>query len=122
ASSPWPRSCVHLNGERRNDRTATHPDSGRSGHRWSARPVLYHRLVVPGSGGEYGGMASVTVRRGDFGYFVRPAEAAGTGLPRLEPCLGYAVGHTDGNILYDNYMGSNLECDALYLTHRKGQQ
>jgi N-acyl homoserine lactone hydrolase len=49
-------------------------------------------------------MASVTVRRVDFGYFVRPAEETGTGMPRVEPCLGYAVGHPEGMILFDTGM------------------
>ena len=38
-------------------------------------------------------MADVTVRRVDFGYFIRPAEETGMGVPRVEPCLAYAVGH-----------------------------
>jgi len=46
-------------------------------------------------------MADVTVRRVDFGYFIRPAEETGTGVPRVEPCLGYAVGHPEGMILFD---------------------
>jgi hypothetical protein len=71
-------------------------------------------LAVPGCGGEYGGMASVTVRRVDFGYFVRPAEETGTGVPRVEPCLGYAVGHPEGMILFDTGMGSHPEVDAHY--------
>jgi N-acyl homoserine lactone hydrolase len=50
-------------------------------------------------------MADVTVRRVDFGYFVRPAEETGTGMPRVEPCLGYAVGHPEGMILFDTGMG-----------------
>jgi len=33
-------------------------------------------------------MASITVQRVDFGYFVRPAQETGTGAPRVEPCLG----------------------------------
>ena len=69
--------------------------------------MLDHLLVVSGSGGEYGGMADVTVRRVDFGYFIRPAEETGTGVPRVEPCLGYAVGHPEGMILFDTGMGSH---------------
>src|SRR5215831_18799817 len=76
--------------------------------------------LVPGSGGEYGGMASVTVRRVDFGYFVRPAQETGTGMPRVEPCLGYAVGHPQGMILFDTGMGSHPEVDAHYRPRRVG--
>jgi hypothetical protein len=32
-------------------------------------------------------MDDVTVRRVDFGCFVRPPEETGTGEPRVEPCL-----------------------------------
>jgi N-acyl homoserine lactone hydrolase len=65
-------------------------------------------------------MASVTVRRVDFGYFVRPAEETGTGVPRVEPCLGYAVGHPEGMILFDTGMGSHPEVDAHYRPRRVG--
>jgi N-acyl homoserine lactone hydrolase len=85
-----------------------------------SRSVPYHGLVVSGSGGEYGGMASVTVRRVDFGYFVRPAEETGTGMPRVEPCLGYAVAHPEGMILFDTGMGSHPEVDAYYRPRRVG--
>jgi len=40
-------------------------------------------------------MDDVTVRRVDFGYFVRPPEETGTGEPRVEPCLGYLVVHPE---------------------------
>jgi N-acyl homoserine lactone hydrolase len=76
------------------------------------------RLAVPGSGGEYGQMADVTVRRVDFGYFIRPAQETGTGVPRVEPCLGYAVGHPEGMILFDTGMGSHPEVDAHYRPRR----
>ena len=82
--------------------------------------MLDHLLVVSGSGGEYGGMADVTVRRVDFGYFIRPAEETGTGVPRVEPCLGYAVGHPEGMILFDTGMGSHPEVDAHYRPRRVG--
>ena len=36
---------------------------------------------------EYGRMADVTVRRVDFGYFVRPAEETGTGDIPSKPML-----------------------------------
>jgi N-acyl homoserine lactone hydrolase len=63
-------------------------------------------------------MAEITVRRVDFGYFVRPAEETGTGGPRVEPCLGYVVGHPRGMILFDTGMGSHPEVDAHYRPHR----
>src|SRR5262249_44362479 len=63
-------------------------------------------------------MASITVQRVDFGYFVRPAEETGTGAPRVEPCLGYVVGHPAGPLLFDTGMGSHPEVDAHYRPHR----
>jgi N-acyl homoserine lactone hydrolase len=65
-------------------------------------------------------MTDVTVRRVDFGYFVRPAEETGTGLPRVEPCLGYVVSHPQGTILFDTGMGSHPEVDAHYRPRRIG--
>ena len=65
-------------------------------------------------------MADVTVRRVDFGYFIRPAEETGMGVPRVEPCLGYAVGHPEGIILFDTGMGSCPEVDAHYRPRRVG--
>lgn len=65
-------------------------------------------------------VAEVTVRRVDFGYFVRPAEETGTGHPRVEPCLGYAVDHPQGMILFDTGMGSHPEVDAHYRPRRVG--
>jgi N-acyl homoserine lactone hydrolase len=65
-------------------------------------------------------MADVTVRRIDFGYFVRPAEETGTGRPRVEPCLGYVVDHPQGHILFDTGMGSHPEVDAHYRPRRVG--
>jgi N-acyl homoserine lactone hydrolase len=58
------------------------------------------------------------VRRVDFGYFVRPPEETGTGMPRVEPCLGYLVGHPDGMLLFDTGMGSHPEVDAYYRPRR----
>ena len=63
-------------------------------------------------------MADVTVRRVDFGYFVRPAEETGTGGPRVEPCLGYVVDHPQGTILFDTGMGSHPEVDTHYRPRR----
>jgi N-acyl homoserine lactone hydrolase len=66
------------------------------------------------------GSADVTVRRVDFGYFVRPAQETGTGGPRVEPCLGYVVSHPQGMILFDTGMGSDPEVDAHYRPRRTG--
>jgi N-acyl homoserine lactone hydrolase len=55
-----------------------------------------------------------SVRRVDFGYFIRPAEETGTGAPRVEPCLGYIVDHPDGLLLVDTGMGAHPEVDAHY--------
>jgi N-acyl homoserine lactone hydrolase len=63
-------------------------------------------------------MASITVRRVDLGYFVRPAEETGTGAPRVEPCLGYVVDHPAGRLLFDTGMGSDPEVDAHYRPRR----
>jgi N-acyl homoserine lactone hydrolase len=66
------------------------------------------------------GRAGITVRRVDFGYFVRPAEETGTGMARVEPCLGYVVAHPAGTILFDTGMGSDPEVDAHYRPRRTG--
>lgn len=63
-------------------------------------------------------MSDIDVRRLDFGYFVRPADEMATGLPRVEPCLGYLVDHPDGTLLFDTGMGSNPEVDAHYRPRR----
>ena len=64
-------------------------------------------------------MGELTVRRVDFGYFVRPGEETGTGLARVEPCLGYLVGHPDGLVLLDTGMGSDPDVDAHYRPRRQ---
>jgi N-acyl homoserine lactone hydrolase len=64
-------------------------------------------------------MSEIEVRRVDFGYFVRPAEETGTGSPRVEPCLGYAVRHPGGLLLFDTGMGSHPEVDAHYRPRRQ---
>jgi N-acyl homoserine lactone hydrolase len=63
-------------------------------------------------------MADVSVRRVDFGYFVRPAEETGTGSPRVDPCLGYLVDHPAGTLLFDTGMGAHPETDAYYRPRR----
>src|SRR6202161_208373 len=64
-------------------------------------------------------MGELTVRRVDFGYFVRPGEETGTGKARVEPCLGYLVGHPDGLLLLDTGMGSDPDVDAHYRPRRQ---
>jgi N-acyl homoserine lactone hydrolase len=63
-----------------------------------------------------------TVRRIDFGYFVRPAEETGTGGPRVEPCFGYLVELPEGPFLFDSGMGSSAEVDAHYRPRRRTLQ
>jgi len=65
-------------------------------------------------------VADITVRRVDFGYFVRPAEETGTGSPRVEPCLGYLIGHPQGTVLFDTGLGSHPDADAHYRPRRTG--
>ena len=71
--------------------------------------------------GSIGGMTEISVRRVNYGYFVRPAEETGTGGARVEPCLGYLVEHPDaGLLLVDTGMGSDPEVDAWYKPRRVG--
>ena len=63
-------------------------------------------------------MDDVTVRRVDFGYFVRPPEETGTGEPRVEPCLGYLVVHPEGTLLFDTGMGGDPWVDQHYRPRR----
>jgi N-acyl homoserine lactone hydrolase len=64
-------------------------------------------------------MDDVSVRRLDFGYFVRPAAETGTGQPRVEPCLGYAIRHPRGVLLFDTGMGSAPDVDQHYRPRRR---
>jgi N-acyl homoserine lactone hydrolase len=64
-------------------------------------------------------MAAIEVRRVDFGYFVRPGDETGTGLPRVEPCLGYLVKHPEGSLLFDTGMGFDPDVDAHYRPRRR---
>jgi N-acyl homoserine lactone hydrolase len=58
---------------------------------------------------------SLSVRRIDFGYFVRPADETGTGKPRVESLLGYAIVRADGVLLFDTGIGEgDAEADARY--------
>lgn len=60
------------------------------------------------------------VRRVDFGYFVRPAQETGTGQPRVEVLLGYAVLHPDGVLVFDTGMGEgDPDAEALYRPVRR---
>ena len=61
-----------------------------------------------------------TVRRIDFGYFVRPAEETGTGKPRVEGVLGYVIEHSAGRLLFDTGLGEgDAEVDAHYRPVRR---
>ena len=55
-----------------------------------------------------------SIRRIDFGYFVRPGGETGTGKPRVECVLGYAVQHSTGVLLFDTGLGQG---DAAVDTH-----
>lgn len=63
-------------------------------------------------------MRDIEVRRIDFGYFIRPGEETDIGHPRVEPCLGYAVGHPEGLLIVDTGMGSDPDVDAHYRPRR----
>jgi N-acyl homoserine lactone hydrolase len=67
---------------------------------------------------ESAGVADVSVRRIDFGYFVRPGEETASGRPQVEPCLGYLVEHPDGLLLVDTGMGSAAGVDEHYRPER----
>ena len=61
-----------------------------------------------------------TVRRIDFGYFVRPADETGTGKPRIEALLGYAIVHDRGVMLFDTGLGEgDADVDARYRPVRR---
>lgn len=64
-----------------------------------------------------------SVRRVDFGYFIRPARETGTGQPRVEALLGYAVLHPAGVLLFDTGLGEgDPEADAWYRPMRRPLQ
>jgi N-acyl homoserine lactone hydrolase len=65
-------------------------------------------------------MPNPTVRRVDFGYFVRPAEETDAGISRVEPCFGYLVDHPDGVLLVDTGMGIDPDVDRHYRPVRRG--
>lgn len=62
--------------------------------------------------------ADPRIVRLDYGYFVRPAQETGSGQPRVEPVLGYAVVHPRGTLLLDTGMGAHPEVDAHYRPRR----
>jgi N-acyl homoserine lactone hydrolase len=63
-------------------------------------------------------MSEITVRRVDFGWFVRPAEETGTGSARVEPTLGYLIDHPAGQLLVDTGMGGHPDVDGHYQPRR----
>lgn len=69
--------------------------------------------------GHTSGVDDVSVRRVDFGYFVRPPEETSTGMPRVEPCLGYLIEHPAGTLLFDTGMGSHPEVETHYRPRRQ---
>ncbi len=76
--------------------------------------------LVPARPGQTTTMTDVTVRRVDFGYFVRPGAETESGQPHVEPCLGYVVDHPDGLLLVDTGMGYHPDVDAHYRPRRRG--
>jgi N-acyl homoserine lactone hydrolase len=63
-------------------------------------------------------MNPASVRRIDFGYFVRPGAETDSGSARVEPCLGYVIDHPRGRLLFDTGMGADPEVDAHYRPRR----
>jgi N-acyl homoserine lactone hydrolase len=63
-------------------------------------------------------MSDVTVRRVDYGWFVRPGSETQSGVARAEPTLGYLVEHPAGLLLVDTGMGGHPDVDAHYRPHR----
>ncbi|HEY5334445.1 MAG TPA: MBL fold metallo-hydrolase, partial [Mycobacteriales bacterium] len=55
-----------------------------------------------------------SIRRVDFGHFLRPASETRSGHAQAEPVLGYVVDHPDGVLLFDTGMGGSPEVDAYY--------
>jgi N-acyl homoserine lactone hydrolase len=66
------------------------------------------------------GLTVADIRRIDFGYFIRPSEETGTGRPRVEPVLGYAIPHPAGAVLFDTGIGeADPETDEHYRLLRR---
>jgi glyoxylase-like metal-dependent hydrolase (beta-lactamase superfamily II) len=65
-------------------------------------------------------MSEPSLRRVDFGYFVRPAQETGTGYPRVEALLGYAIVYPSGVLLFDTGLAEgDAEADARYKPVRR---
>ncbi len=64
-------------------------------------------------------MREPSVRRVDFGYFVRPAAECVDSVFRVEPCLGYLIDHPHGLLLVDTGMGRHPDVDAHYRPQRR---
>ncbi len=59
------------------------------------------------------------IYRLDLGYFIRPAPETGTGQPRAEPVLAYAVPLAQGWLLFDTGLGEgSADVDQHYRPHR----
>jgi N-acyl homoserine lactone hydrolase len=66
-------------------------------------------------------MSSADIARIDFGYFMRPGVETTTGIPHVEPVLGYVVRTADGVLLFDTGMGiGDSELEAHYRPTRIG--
>lgn len=60
------------------------------------------------------------VRRLDYGHFIRPSSETGTGFPRVEPALGYAIVTPTGVILFDTGIAlADPETEAHYRPQRQ---
>jgi N-acyl homoserine lactone hydrolase len=64
------------------------------------------------------------IRRLDLGHIIRPAQEAGTPLPRVEPIRGYLVQRPEGTILFDTGIGgadsdAGRWVDGHYRPHRR---
>jgi N-acyl homoserine lactone hydrolase len=64
-------------------------------------------------------MSEISIRRVDFGYFLRPPAETGTDHSRAEPALGYLVEHPDGVLLFDTGLGYHPDVDAHYQPWRR---
>ncbi len=64
---------------------------------------------------------TMTVRRLDLGYVIRPALETGGPQPRAEPVLAYLVDHERGLLLFDTGIGAgDPETEAHYRPQRRG--
>ena len=71
-------------------------------------------------GADHSSMGYTSIRRLDFGYFVRPAGEAGGPHPRVEPAFGYLVRHGAGLLLFDTGIGAvDPETEAHYRPCRR---